>query len=133
MADDGHFELFDGMTGTLALGAESATQSALEAFEDMADIILADAQAGAPWDDRTGMARDGLWVEVYEEDGDVYLDLGHTMDYGLYLETIQNGRFAIIMPTLERYAGQLFDEAGGRVVGVEQGESYTVITTGDGA
>ena len=128
MSDDGSFVLTDRMTGTLALGADSAAQNALEAFEGMADMVLADAQASAPWDDRTGMARDGLWVEVYEEDGDVYLDLGHSVDYGLYLETIQNGRFATVMPTLERYAAQLFAEAGGAVVSVESGDEYTMTT-----
>lgn len=123
MARNG-FLLNNSQTGTLALGASAAIQGAIDAFEGLSEQVLAAAQAYAPWDDRTGMARDRLWVEVYEDNGSIYLDLGHGVDYGLYLETIQNGRFATIMPTLETYAGILFAEAGGRVTSIEPVEGY---------
>lgn len=126
----GRFILFDGMTGTLALAANSVAGNALEAFEGLSEQVLAHAQAYAPWEDRTGEAREGLGVEVYEENGDVYLDLFHTVDYGLWLETIQNGRFATIMPTLETYAGQLFADAGGAVTSVETADGYEMTTEG---
>jgi hypothetical protein len=115
--------MFDGMSAALALGADSAKENALELFEAEAPGILEYAQANAPWEDRTGDARAGLGVEVYEEDGDIYLDLYHTVDYGLWLEVIQNGRFATIMPTLEAYADRLIGGAGGQVLSAE-GEDY---------
>ena len=73
------------------------------------------AKAYAPWADRTGDARAGLDTHV-EWDGDIIVwQLYHTVEYGLWLETIQNGAFAIIMPTLESFAprvGARLSEAG---------------------
>ena len=59
------------------------------------------AQANAPWEDQSGAARNGLTAE-FENTGNVMrIVLYHTVDYGIWLETIQNGRFAIIQPTIE--------------------------------
>lgn len=66
--------------------------------------VAADAQAymkdNAPWDDRTGMAREGLEAEPYfgEKSGIV---LAHGVDYGIWLEVRFGGDYAIILPTLE--------------------------------
>ncbi|MGX9924108.1 hypothetical protein ACWIG4_30140 [Streptomyces sp. NPDC002248] len=65
------------------------------------------AKANAPWEDRTGDARDGLDVDVDDSGNTIVLSLFHTVDYGQWLETIQNGRFAIIMPTLEIYGQEI--------------------------
>lgn len=108
----------DSMIGAL-IAHEDIEGDALEVFEDRQYDVLAHAQDTAPWDDRTGMARAGLGVEAYAEDGEIYLELYHTVDYGQWLETIQNGRFAVIMPTLEYYSDIIFGEAGGRTVGEE--------------
>jgi hypothetical protein len=71
----------------------------------MAEEILDYAKTNAPWEDRTGAARAGLDVAVQQDVEAIIIQLYHTVDYGLWLEVIQNGRFAIIMPTLERFAG----------------------------
>lgn len=73
---------------------------------EMAQEILDYAQANAPWEDRTGDARRLLDVDVSDEGDAVIIQLYHQVDYGLWLEVIQSGRFAIIMPTLERFSGQ---------------------------
>jgi len=114
--DDGEF------TSRLDQLSTGLTSEAEEAFLEWAPTVLEYAQFNAPWTDRTGAARDGLDVEVYEEDGEIVLDLFHTVDHGYWLEIIQNGRFATIMPTLETFAGQIFDAAGGRVTGGEGGD-----------
>lgn len=75
-----------------------------EACLEVAEEALAYAKMNAPWDDRTGDAREGLDVEVESDDESVSIQLYHTVDYGLWLEVIQSGRFAIIMPTLENFA-----------------------------
>jgi hypothetical protein len=72
------------------------------------------AQQNAPWADRTGEARAGLTAEVDSDKGNVYVSLFHTVDYGQWLEVIQNGRFAIIMPTLEQFANEIFDRVGAK-------------------
>lgn len=86
-------ELFDGLH----------EDEALDAATGLAKEIEDDAKANAPWEDRTGQARDGLEAEASMEGGEIVVTLMHTVDYGQWLETIQSGKFAIIMPTLEKY------------------------------
>ena len=116
MAESG-FYMEDDMTGRIDFLADGVTDRAREAIESGAAEVLDYAQANAPWDDRTGMARAGLTTEVGESDEGVVLVLAHTVDYGLWLEVIQSGRFAIIMPTLELYGSELIHRAGGAVLG----------------
>lgn len=80
-------------------------------FESKAPNIEADARANAIWEDQTGAARAGLTATVQNDEGFVTLSLAHTVDYGIWLETIQSGRFAIIMSTLEQHYGPLFKDA----------------------
>lgn len=59
------------------------------------------ARLHAPWQDRTGNARNGLFAEhisnpLVSHELIVY----HTMPYGLWLEVRFSGRYAIINPTL---------------------------------
>ena len=102
------------------------TKQAEEVFEDASSLILAYAQRNAPWEDRSGMAREGLGVEVSHSFGEVVLELFHTVDYGLWLEVIQNGRFATIMPTLEVYAPRVFEAAGGVILTSQEGDNYSL-------
>lgn len=123
MADDSGQEWDDSeFTGRLDQLSSGLTSQAEEAFLEWAPVVLDYAKFNAPWTDRTGTARDGLEVEVYEEDGEIILDLFHTAEHGYWLELIQNGRFATIMPTLETFAGQIFDAAGGKITGGDGGD-----------
>jgi hypothetical protein len=95
------------------------------------------ARDGAPWQDRTGNARGGLFFAVdgfglpaksgdvqpgdaaaFERDkhleavqgGDadtLVLALSHSMGYGEHLELAHGQKYAIIMPTIERLAPEL--------------------------
>lgn len=63
----------------------------------------------APWTDRTTNARNGLFATAQKSAANLAAStfaiiLGHTVDYGIYLETKNNGKYAIIMPTIELYA-----------------------------
>lgn len=85
-----------------------------------------DARIGAPWTDRTGNARGGLFFavdgfglnpvtgmvtseaslnsDVAIESGDkntLIITLGHSVFYGKFLELKNGGRYAIIMSTIE--------------------------------
>jgi hypothetical protein len=102
MPAGGFFILGDSLSSLLAGGLHE--DEALSAADSLAQEIESDAQFNAPWNDRTGAARDGLEAEASMEGGEVVITLMHTVDFGLWLETIQSGRFAIIMPTLEKYA-----------------------------
>lgn len=73
-----------------------------EALERAKNTAVEYAREKAPWEDRTGDARRGLKGVVVHNDRDRVstLYLGHTVQYGIYLETRWGGRFQIIMPTL---------------------------------
>lgn len=95
-----------------------------ESFENSRDEVEDYARSNAIWEDRTGDARAGLRAEVEDADGIIALDLGHTVDYGLWLEVIQNGRFAIIMPTLEALGPQIIADAAQAAFGARSGVEY---------
>lgn len=75
---------------------------------ELAVRILEYAKQNAPWDDRTGDARRMLDVDVEQDAETIVIQLYHQVEYGLWLELIQSGRFAIIMPTLEKFADEAF-------------------------
>ena len=63
------------------------------------------AKQNAPWTDRTGNARSGLFGtaerDVAQRIVTIYLSHGATLDYGQYLELSNAGRYAVIMRTIE--------------------------------
>lgn len=97
---------------------------AAEVFEQATTTVRDTAAFNAPWEDRTGDARDGLEATSETAGGLVSLFLFHTVEYGLWLEVIQNGRFATIMPTLEQSAPAIFDAAAVQVRSARQGKNY---------
>lgn len=95
-----------------------------EAFKDAASDVQAYAQENAPWEDRTGAAREGLIAQAgAEADGTIYLTLAHTVEYGRWLELIRNGQYAIIMPTLESYGSRVMAQAADRVASARRGRN----------
>jgi hypothetical protein len=70
-----------------------------------------EARQNAPWEDRTGNARTGLFGTVVQEAAqeivEIYLSHGHTVFYGKFLELSHGGKYAIIMPTIEKYLPEL--------------------------
>lgn len=75
-----------------------------EVLEQLAEEVEEYAKLHAPWDDRTGEARGGLTAEVVDEG--LFRNsivLYHTVDYGIWLEIRWNGRYAIIVPTIEHF------------------------------
>lgn len=106
----------DGIGPVLAYLAVSAATNVVEAMSEGKDKVEAYAKANAPWADRTGEAREGLVASVYEEGGEIVLELAHTAEHGLWLELIQDGTFAIIMPTLEALGPEIIRDAGGHLM-----------------
>lgn len=78
--------------------------------------IEAEAKRNAPWTDRTGNARQTLGAFVYRpERGIVALVLRQYMDYGLWLEVKNGGRYAIVLPTLENWYSAVWSDVRGVV------------------
>lgn len=102
--EDGIIEWFDGPEWD-----EVAYQSFITAETQIED----EARRRAIWADRTGDARAGLNAQAQKDDnsGSIYLTLYHTVDYGIWLETIQNGRFSVIMDTLNAEGPRVIDNA----------------------
>jgi hypothetical protein len=95
------------MSAYVAVAAIQARQDWEDVVLEVAEEALEFAKEQASWEDRTGDARSGLDVDVDTPRDDIVLTLFHTVEYGQWLETIQAGRFAVIMPTLELYGPEI--------------------------
>jgi hypothetical protein len=71
--------------------------------------VQAYAREHAPWEDRTGDARQGLTAEGRQRLTSYTVVLYHTVDYGIWLETRWDGRYAIIIPTILHMGHELMD------------------------
>lgn len=112
MPGGGFFITEDTLTGALEdAGPELLAEVEAHAVE-LAIKILDYAKINAPWQDRTGDARRLLDVDVSQDAEEIVIQLYHQVDYGLWLEVIESGQFAIIMPTLQHFAGEAFDMSG---------------------
>ncbi len=58
------------------------------------------AKQNAPWTDRTSNARNGLFGSTAVEGNQVFIRVAHSMEYGVFLELANDGRFAILKPTV---------------------------------
>ena len=92
----------------MAAKMELYGQKVVEALHQIAlywsPVIETAAKQNAPWTDRTGNARQGLrgFVEDLSATS-VAIYLTHSVEYGVYLETQYQQRYAVIMPTLEQH------------------------------
>lgn len=76
----------------------------------MAQKMQGEMRANAPWEDRTGNARSGLFSVTEEIGRDavrIWLSHGHTVFYGQFLELAHGKRYAVIMPTIEANLGEI--------------------------
>ena len=67
------------------------------------------AKNNAPWTDRTGHARQGLQglAEDMAEEAIVSIVLKGGVDYQVFLELANAGRYAVILPTLEQHQDEI--------------------------
>lgn len=88
---------------------ERVTDMRHKICQKLATDMQAYAQSEAPWSDVTGDARRGLEGTYVAESGRYAssAEISHTVDYGVYLETMGGGKWAIILPTLLYFAAHL--------------------------
>jgi hypothetical protein len=67
------------------------------------------AKLNAPWTDRTTNARNGLIARAGRTTDVHYIVLAHQVPYGIYLETRWEAKYAIIMPTIEKFGPEIMD------------------------
>ena len=77
----------------------------------IATLMQNDARAHAPWTDRTGNARSGLFGAAERDIAQrlvvIYLSHGPDIEYGKWLELANGGRYAIIMKTIGAHLPEL--------------------------
>lgn len=74
------------------------------AASSISDAMQTYAQATAPWTDRTGDARAGLLTTVIFSEDSISIVLYHTVDYGIFLEVCNGGKYRVIIPTIVTFA-----------------------------
>lgn len=104
-----HYRI-DTLSKGLANFAFKTANGMAEAAQGLAEELVTYARNNAPWDDRTGAAREGLTSEVVLENESLEVNLFHTIDYGIWLEIRWGGKYAIIIPTIEQLGPKIFDK-----------------------
>ncbi|MGV8164644.1 MAG: hypothetical protein ACLKAK_07290 [Alkaliphilus sp.] len=66
------------------------------------------AKTNAPWTDRTNNARAGLYGSAELRSEEVIIKLGHSMEYGIFLELARDGRYAILKPTINTALPEIY-------------------------
>ncbi len=77
----------------------------------IATIMQNSAKRNAPWTDRTGNARSGLFgtveTDLSRQMVIIYLSHGATINYGVWLELAHSGKFGVVMREIERHLPEL--------------------------
>lgn len=82
----------------LRLFDERANDALDKIFTFQENVSTTYMKTNAPWTDDTTNARAGLEAKSYSEPNTHLLVLSHAVFYGIYLETIKNGKYGIIVP-----------------------------------
>lgn len=86
--------------------------AALQALGDhYAGKMEGEAKDNKPWKNRTGHAQQGLFGEAKAVNALLKVRLAHSVDYGVYLELANSGKYAILQPTVQKNAPQFFRDA----------------------
>ena len=79
------------------------TKAAVGLYGDtVAKKLEASAKSNRPWTDRTGRARQSLNSGSELVGNKVRVSLAHGVDYGIWLELCNEGKYSIIMPTINK-------------------------------
>jgi hypothetical protein len=96
------------LTGNLqTLGARTKARMVATA-RYVAPQIQSDMRSNAPWTDRTGNARNGLFAVTQTSTNAVAIVLYHSVPYGIWLELRWSGKYAIITPSLAKWGPKFF-------------------------
>lgn len=100
--------------GELADSEADAIEDEIVAYlEGIAQEVEEWMKTGAPWTDRTGDARRSLFTAVEHEVRAVaalLLSHGSLIEYGVYLEHANRGRYSILRPALDYWSYRVFED-----------------------
>lgn len=86
-------------------------------LNQLAQEMVAWAKENAPWEDRTTDAREGLQAKVVktsETSFSIFLGHGANIHYGIFLETMDGGKYAILSRTILHFAPNMGKAVVGR-------------------
>lgn len=95
----------DTLTGSVKAFPERVDRAIVAAFEVEATATETRAKRNAPWTDRFGTARKGLFTTTQHwplRAHRLTLSHGPNAPYGIWLEIRWQGKYAIIMPTINQ-------------------------------
>jgi hypothetical protein len=102
----------DRMAAEMEGVGEAVHKARKVAAERLGNKMYAYATFNAPWKDRTLDARLKLRHRVVHDDSNhrSTIILAHGVEYGIHLESMKGGEFAIIMPTIVKFAAEVGGE-----------------------
>lgn len=78
--------------------------------QNIATNMEAWAKTNSPWTDRTAHARNFIKQTVKWTNADtLMISLSHNVDYGIYLELCNEGKYAILEKAISEFAPQFVD------------------------
>jgi hypothetical protein len=87
---------------------EIRTKAALGLYADTAAKKMEnESKANATWKDRTGAARQRLNSTWKWQGNIVRIELSHGVDYGIWLELCNEGKYAVITPTINKMSPKI--------------------------
>ncbi|GBR73161.1 hypothetical protein NO1_0591 [Candidatus Termititenax aidoneus] len=87
---------------------QSFVNSIVEKYRENAEEWC---KQNAPWADKTGGARAGLIGETIDSDNKIGFEVLHTVEYGTYLETANDGKYAVLFPCIRHFFPQFMNDA----------------------
>lgn len=81
--------------------ARSKKAETIALAQGWAGTLQGRAKRDRKWHDRTSLARKGLKGTVEIKLSEVLIRLSHSVEYGVYLELANDGRFAVLKPTMD--------------------------------
>lgn len=80
---------------------DNGVAGVMEFYDSKAEEYM---KNNATWTDRTGNARNGLRAQAGHEKGKRHwIDLWHSVPYGIWLEVRFAGKYSIVIPTIVQY------------------------------
>lgn len=98
----------DQVVANLKAWADRRRGAVIALAQDWAGQLEGKAKEGRPWIDRTSNARTGLFGTVEVKGDQVLIRLGHAVEYGPFLELAQDGKYAILKPTLDAAVPEIY-------------------------
>ena len=79
-----------------------------------ATVIESDMKVKRPWGDDTNAAKDRLNVSVSQPNPNIIrMTLAHGVNYGIWLELANEKKYAIIAPTVNKFAPEIVEDLRG--------------------